>query len=115
MARDHELRTQRIKRLESEGGRESANKIFTDLAHPNTSGAGGRYGESRARRRAEPFAYLRPNDHRVRAGEAQRGERNRPAAGGVCSWSVVAAERWDRWAALFEENGYAALTLGMAG
>ena len=56
-------------------------RFFTDLAHPNTSGVGGRYGESRARRRAEPFAYLRPNDHRARAGGAQRGERNRPAGG----------------------------------
>jgi hypothetical protein len=41
---------QRIKQLESEGWRQSANKIFTDLAHRHMSRAG-QYGESRARRR----------------------------------------------------------------
>jgi hypothetical protein len=38
MARDHELRTQRIKRLESEGGRQSLNKIFHRSGPPQHVG-----------------------------------------------------------------------------
>ena len=44
--------------------------------------------------------------------ECKTGERNRPAAGGVCSWSVVAAEQLGPVGEPVEENGYAALSPG---